>query len=152
VSGKRISMSSSHRTLRSKLRKPSSYIPIFNRRLYSGGGGVVSDRKARPLLMEVLSIVCSCVDGRKGSYVYSQWRTLATAHLKYSEDSARTCGSPVSPHMPYTSVHALERSFVHTSVFLHTMSASLCLSSSLFLIQRSTTGIIIPSLIWDRQK
>ena len=151
MSGKRISMNSSHRTLRSKLRKPSSHIPIFNRRLYSGGG-VVSNRKARPLLMEVLSIVCSCVDGRKGSYVYSLWRLLATAHLKYSEDSARTCDSPMSPHMPYTSVHALEHSFVHTSVSVHTMSASLCLSSSLFLIQRSTTGIITPSLIWDRQK
>ena len=48
--------------------------------------------------------------------------------------------------MSYTSAHALERSLVHTSVFLHTMCASPCLRSFLLLIQRSTIGIIIPSL------
>jgi len=36
VSGKRISMSSSHRILQSKLRNLSSHFPIFNWRLYSG--------------------------------------------------------------------------------------------------------------------
>jgi len=144
-------MSSSHRTLQSKLRNPSSLFPIFNRRLIlgGGGGGVISNRKAWPLLME-LSIVCSCVDGRKGPCVYSLWRLLATVHLKYSENSARTCDSHMSPHMPSTSAHALEHSLVHTSVFLHTMSASFYPRSSLFLTQHSTTGIIIPSLIWDR--
>jgi len=84
--------------------------------------------------------------------VYSLWRLLATVHLEYGENSARRCDSPMSPHIPYTSVHALERSLIHTSVFLHTMSASLYLRSSLFLIRHSATGIIIPSLIWDRQK
>jgi len=43
--------------------------------------------------------------------VYSLWRLLVTVHLKYdSESSARTCDSPMSPHMLYTSVLALERS------------------------------------------
>jgi len=38
---------------------------------------------------------------------------------------------------PYTSAHSLERSLVHTSVFLHHMCASCCLRSSLLLIQCS---------------
>jgi len=45
----------------------------------------------------------------------------------------------------HTSVHALERSPVHTSVFLHQVCASGCLRSSPLLIQGSTTGIIIQS-------
>jgi len=52
----------------------------------------------------------------------------------------------MSLHMPYTSVHALERSLVHASVFRHPVCTSLCMRSSLLRIQHSITGIIIPSV------
>jgi len=52
----------------------------------------------------------------------------------------------MSLHFPYTSVHALERSLVHASVFRHPVCASLYMRSSLLRIQHSITGIIIPSV------
>jgi len=51
--------------------------------------------------------------------------------------------------MPYTSVHALERSLVHTSMFLHTCPRFPLPALSLLLMQCSSTGIIIPSTVWD---
>jgi len=56
---------------------------------------------------------------------------LATAHLKYDiiVKTLLVHMQLMCPHMPYLSVHALERSLVHTSVFLHKfiMCASICL-------------------------
>ena len=65
-------------------------------------------------LMEVLSIVCSCVDGRRGSGMYSLWRLLATVHLKYDNiiivKTLLVHVIALCLRMPYSSVLALERS------------------------------------------
>ena len=47
--------------------------------------------------------------------------------------------------MPYTSVLALERLLVHTSVFLHTCERFPLPALSPLLTQCSATGIIMPS-------
>ena len=62
--------------------------------------------------------------------MYSLWRLLATATLN-SENSI--CVTPTVEHSP-----------VHTSVFLHHMCASCCLSAPNTL-HRAATGIIIPT-------
>ena len=75
---------------------------------------------------------------------------LATAHLKYDiiVKTLLVHMQLMCLHMPYLSVHALERSLVHTSVFLHKfiMCASLCLPSSLLLIQHSTILLYLPQI------
>jgi len=78
--------------------------------------------------------VCKCVDGGNVE-LYVLWRLLARFTLS-SESSARL-----------SSIHALEPSLVHTSVFLHTCVRFPLPPLSLLLMQCSTTGIIIPS-IW----
>ena len=75
--------------------------------------------------------------------VHQLWFTLSMIVVVKTLLVRHTC-SPMSLHKPYVSVHAPERLFVHTSVFLYTMCASLCLRSSLF---HSTTGIIIISFV-----
>ena len=93
--------------------------------------------------------MCSRVDGKRGSSVCSLAKVHLSMILVVKTLLVHVYGSPMSPYIPMYSIRScptVEGLLVHTSVFLHTMCASLCLRSALFLIQHSTTGIIILSL------
>jgi len=66
-------------------------------------GTLVVDRGSSP-------IVCSDVLSGGEAVVSILYGGCYLRFTLSSENSAHTCDSPMSPHMPYTSVHALERS------------------------------------------
>jgi len=74
-------------------------------RIKGGGERIykVVDRGSSP-------IVCSDVLSGGEAVVSILYGGCYLRFTLSSENSAHTCDSPMSPHMPYTSVHALERS------------------------------------------
>ena len=85
----------------------------------------------------------SCVDGRSPSGVCSM-EVATTVHPKQRKSCYDSTSVALFLRICPISIHALERSLVHTSVFLHTMCAPFA-CEFLLLIEHSTAGIIIPS-------